>query len=257
MTHAVSQGQFLGALVDPACPVPEGLVSPRGTRDDKRFAVYRNNVHVSLVAALAARFPVTRQLVGETFFSGMARLYVTDHKPKSPVLLTYGDEFPAFIQSFPPAARVAYLADMARLEAAWTQSYHAADSAILPAGALAALAPETLGDLRLALAPATRAIASAWPIGSIWSAHQVQPFVAPTVSGPEEIVLTRPDADVRLTVVPRGTVQFLAGLESGQALAEAADTAIGQFPNFDPGAALVGLITIGAFASLEQEADHA
>ena len=51
----------------------------------------------------ARRFPAVERLVGEEFFAGMAREFVMAHPPRSPLLLTYGDEFPDFIAAFEPA----------------------------------------------------------------------------------------------------------------------------------------------------------
>ena len=248
-----TQNQFTQALTDPARPVPAGLVSPRGTVDSKRFAVYRNNVHVSLVGALAARFPVTRQLVGEEFFAGMARLYVGQTKPKGPVLLHYGDGFPDFVAQFPPAAGLPYLPDLARLEAAWTDTYNAADAEILTPGDLTAIAGDALAALDLRLAPATRLVRSGYPIGSLWSAHQTTPVSIPALSGSECVLLTRPVADVRLTIIPPAAFAFLAAIGQGRTLGQAAEVVLTDFPDFDPGTALVGLAGLGAFAALKKE----
>jgi hypothetical protein len=252
-----AEDQFVAALTNPALPVPQGLVSPRGTTDQRRFAVYRNNVHVSLVGALAARFPVTRLVVGEDFFTGMARLYVGLHKPLSPVMLHYGDGFPAFIADFPPADGLPFLPDLARLELAWSEAYHAAEGAVLSPAELARIAPETLGCLVLVPAPSTRLVTSAYPVGSIWSAHQRTPFTPPEASGAEHILLTRPGAEVRLTLLPPTAARFLDTILAGADLTEASEAVLATHPHFDPGSALVGLAGLGAFAALQQEPHHA
>ncbi|MHA6298607.1 HvfC/BufC family peptide modification chaperone [Devosia sp. CAU 1758] len=251
-----SQDHFTSALTDPSRPVPAGLLSPRGTSDTRRFAVYRNNVHVGLLGAIAARFPVIRLVVGADFFSGMARLYVGDNKPSSPVLLHYGDSFPQFIATFAPASGLPFLPDLARLEAMWTEAYNAFDTAVLTPADLGAMAPDSLGNLRLRLAPPTRLVSSAFPVGSIWSAHQVTPFVPPVNTGPERVLLTRPQADMRLTIVPPAAALLLSALAMGHALGTAAETVLATHPDFDPGSALVGLAGLGAFATPQQEPHH-
>ena len=75
MSHAVTEAAFAAALLDPALPSPGGLTTARGVPDEKRFAVYRNNVAVGLRKALATRFRVVERLVGEEFFALMARAY--------------------------------------------------------------------------------------------------------------------------------------------------------------------------------------
>ena len=133
------QAAFSAALLDPARPVPADVVGIGGTADRKRFAVYRNNVMVGLLDALQARFPVTARLVGEEFFRAMARVYAAARQPRTPLLMHYGDDFPDFIAGFEPAASVPYLADVARVECAWSQAYHAPEASALTVDALAGL----------------------------------------------------------------------------------------------------------------------
>ena len=243
------QDLFISALLDPSRPVPSGLVSPRGTADTKRFAVYRNNVHVSLVGALAARFPATRQMVGEEFFTGMARVYVGETKPKGPVLLHYGDSFPEFIAQFAPASGLPYLPDLARLEAAWTETYNAADAPVLAPAQLSEVSAGRPEALRLTLLPPTRVVRSRFPIGSLWSAHQTSAVEIPALSGSECVLLTRPEAQVRLTIIPPAAYAFITELGKGQDLAAAAGTVLARYSDFDPGSALVGLVSLGAFSA--------
>src|ERR1700730_7470011 len=91
------QRSFTQALLDPSARGPSAIRGATHHESERRFAVHRNNVTVSLVAALAARFPVVQHLVGEEFFRAMARAYVRREPPRSPVLLHYGATFSAFI----------------------------------------------------------------------------------------------------------------------------------------------------------------
>jgi hypothetical protein len=140
---------FADALLDPETGVPPGLTSWNGSDPAQRFAVHRNNVVVSLIDALADTYPVVQQLVGEEFFRAMARVFALAHPPLSPVMALYGEGFAEFIASFPPAASLPYLADMARLEYLYVQVYHAADDA-----------------------PAMRVLHSSYAVASLWAAHQ-------------------------------------------------------------------------------------
>ena len=91
------QKEFAGALLDPAAAVPMGIIGPDGLPTSRRFAVYRNNVVISLIEALQANFPAIRRLVGEEFFHGMAREFIIREPPSSPILLEYGAGFPDFV----------------------------------------------------------------------------------------------------------------------------------------------------------------
>src|ERR1700730_4163511 len=109
------ESNFARALCDRELPVPPGVVAHNSERPQERFAVYRNNVMVSLTGALEARFSATRKIVGEEFFKAAARQFVAAHPPRSPIMMFYGDAFPSFLTGFEPAWRVPYIADVARL----------------------------------------------------------------------------------------------------------------------------------------------
>src|SRR5260370_39578206 len=127
---------FADALLDAEHPIPCGITAHNAAIPTRRFAVYRNNEVAGLVKALLNKFPVVEKIVGEEFFAAMARAFVVERPPRSPVLAIYGDGFATFIAAFDPARELAYLADVARLEAARTRPYHAADGTAVDAGQL-------------------------------------------------------------------------------------------------------------------------
>ena len=120
-----AQNEFAMALVDRSRPVPEETTSWTAPRPLKRFNVYRGNVAGALGEALAVRYPVVRRLVGAEFFQAMAREYGLANPPHSPVLIHYGADFADFIAGFEPAKSVPYLSDVARLDSAHWEAYHA------------------------------------------------------------------------------------------------------------------------------------
>lgn len=247
-----SQDDFAQALLHAKRPLPAGITTARGQADASRFAVYRNNVFVGLTKALAQRFPVTERLVGAEFFTAMARLYAQDNKPASPLIIDYGDDFPDFIAGFEPAAELVYLADVARLEAAWTRAYHAADAPSLDLARLAAIPPEALPHVRLAAHPSAALIHSRHPVGSIWGAHQSETVPPVAAWGTEAVLVVRPDMDVKVHIVPTQDGIFAQALFAGAPLGEAAEAALAYEPAFDFGAALVGLHALGAFADIHE-----
>lgn len=253
MNHAAIEAEFAAALADPARPVPGWARSPRGDVDARRFAVYRNNVHVGLVGALRSKFPVTARLVGEDFFSAMARVFVGIEKPTSPLLAEYGAGFPDFIAGFEPARSVRYLPDMARLEIAWTEAYHAADAAALGVAALAARPQDDLLAIAFRPHPAARLVSSRYPVGSIWSANQAETVAPVSGKGPESVLVTRPDAEVTLRVIAEADAAFCGALLAGETIETAAAAAFETDPAFNLPEALVGLVGVGAFAAVIQK----
>lgn len=224
MPLKASQQEFARALLDPAAPVPVGVVDPEGRPAPKRFAVYRNNVTVSLVEALAVAFPVVEKIVGSEFFAALAREYVRVEPPASPLLMFYGSTFPGFLSQFDPVAHLTYLPDVASLEQMRRQAYHAADVPALAPDFLAAIAPEALGDLRVSLHPAAQLLRSDHPVLSIWEWNMADEHALDSalVENGEHVLVTRPDLDVEMRLLPPGGSNFLGALQAGQSLNEAA-----------------------------------
>ncbi len=240
---------FAQALSDPARPVPPQTKGREGRPDARRFAVYRNNVAAGLIGAIEARYPVARRLVGDAFFRAMAGAFVAAHRPRSPVLIHYGETFPDFVAGFEPAREIAYLPDVARLENAWVEAYHARDAPALTFDALGAVDPDALGVLRFSPHPAARLLRFAHPAASIWAAHQATGEPRPPEAWrAEEALVTRPEADVLVRILPPGGYEFAQALFAGATLAEAAENAVGE--GFDAGSHLIGLIEAGAYQSL-------
>ena len=256
MSRPEIHDEFAAALLDPQRPAPAGLATQDGASPPARFAVYRNNVIVGLVDALAARFPVTLRLVGDDFFRAMAREFARRHPPRDPVLWHYGTGLPAFIADFPPAASLPWLADVARVEIAWSEAWAAPDAEALPAAALQGAQPERLLTARATLHPATRLLRSDYPAGSLWTAHQAEGDpVTPDPWAPEDLLLTRPGAQVELRRLPPGAHAALSALAAGEALEAAFAAALDESPDADPGALLALLLDAGALASLGSPGD--
>lgn len=240
MSFEAEIADFARALVDPGLPPPQG--------DARRFGIYRNNVAVGLIGTLKARFPVTRRLVGDDFFRAMAGAFVAACKPRTAVLIYYGGDFPAFVRDFEPAREFRYLPEVAALESAWVEAYHAPEALPLAMSAIGEVAPEELQGLRFVLHPAARLLGFASPAASLWAAHQGESEPEPPASwGPEDVLVTRPHAEVLVRALPPGGYDFLAALRDGATLGHAAAplVAVGG----DPGTHLVGLIEAGAFSS--------
>lgn len=239
---------FASALTDAARRPPPGLSGAC----DRRFAVYRNNVAVGLIRALEARFPALANLVGEDFFRAMARDFTRSHPPHSPVLMAYGDELPAFIATFAPAREMPYLADVARVEAAISRAYHAADAARAGRGMFSRLSADQLAMLRIVLHPAVMVVRSEHPVGRIHAVARGWVPQAPIENWTAEAVLIdRPGFDVVVRPIPLGTAAFLNQLARGDGLEAAATGAAADDPDFDLPAALAEMIGSGLATRIE------
>jgi Putative DNA-binding domain len=243
---------FVAALLDPDQPTPTLVAGPGGKTAIRRFNVYRNNVTVSLIDALVAVFPATQRITGTEFFRAMARFHVRATPPRSPLLFEYGHDFPAFIERYEHARAMPWLADVARIERAWLDAYHAADAEPLAAAALAAVPPERLAHATFAPHPAMRVLRSPHPAVSIFAANRADgPVGRIDARGPEDTLVTRPRLEVAARRLPSGGAVFLTRLAAGEPLGVAAAAALAENAAFDLTANIAGMLDAGAFTAIE------
>jgi hypothetical protein len=179
----------------------------------------------------------------------MARAFVHGHKPRSPVMIAYGAEFPEFMEPYLAEAgagpSLAGLPDVARLENAWVEAYHAEDATVATVGELALLSPDSLPNTRIAFHPAARLLRFATPAASVWASAQNQDHpVALTEGQGEDALIARPDCDVHVRVLPPLAYDFALKMREGATLIEA--FTVLDDPAFDFGSHLVGLVESGA-----------
>ena len=242
---------FSSALIDPRSKTPAVVTGPPGKAAVKRYNVYRNNVTASLIDALAAIYPAVQRITGVEFFRAMARSHIRATPPTSPLLFEYGRDFPAFIETYEYARAMPWLADTARIERAWLDAYHAADVPALSPDVLAAVPSHRLGDLVFTTHPAARIVRSAYPAVAIFAMNRVEGPITPLRSSTaEDALITRPDMEVAVRLLPPGGAAFLKGLIDGGTLGAAAATAFAETPSFDLAANIAGMIEAGVFTAI-------
>jgi Putative DNA-binding domain len=244
---------FAPGLTNPATTAPEDVVAARGKGVVKRYNVYRNNVTVSLIDALAAIYPAVQRITGVEFFRAMARSHVRATPPDSQLLFEYGRDFPSFIESYEYARDMPWLADTARIERAWLDAYHAADAATLKAETLVSVDPSSLAQVRFVPHPAARIVRSRYPAVAIFAMNRTDSPVSPLFSSDaEDALVTRPDEDVIVSRLPAGGAAFLIALIEGEPLGAAAEAAFEETDSFDLPANLAAMISAGVFTGVQQ-----
>jgi hypothetical protein len=215
------QRAFAAALHDGA----EGAIADRvraaGAPVQARIGQYVRNMGANRHDALAAAYPVVRRLVGDAFFAGMARRYGAEHPSRSGDLHLFGDALDRFIAAYAPARGLAYLADVARLEWACHECFHAADVQF-DASALAWVPARRRHELRLRLHPAVRLLESPHPIVAIWEGNQPGNDGTPArAAGPDRALVWRDRLEVRVRCLERAEWELLRSLARGATLEDA------------------------------------
>jgi hypothetical protein len=241
------QTAFAEALTGDAAALAPWLAEP-----EPRLAVYRNTVAKGCADAVAAQFPTVLAGVGEAWLRDAARVFARAHPPMSASLADYGEAFPAWLASFPPAADLPWLPGLARIDWAWRGALFAPDLAPLAAEALAALSPDDFEGVVAELHPAARLLWFDDATPALWQALQAEapPAEIELTPEPQGLLITRPGFEVRTLRLGAGGHAFLAACGAGRSLAAAGEAALGAEPGLALAELFSHLIGAGAFGRL-------
>ncbi|MGJ8529749.1 HvfC/BufC family peptide modification chaperone [Maritalea sp.] len=247
-----SQTEFASSLFNAEAPLPAGIVNPDGIAAPKRFSVYKNNVIVSYLEALAAAYPACKNLVGEEFFNAIGHTYLSEVPPDSQLMILFGKGFAEFLLEYPPAQQIPFLPDIARLERAWRLAYHSADTYPITPEKLAVLPQDQLGEATIEFLPSFAIVASNFPVFSIWdAASNMQPLddVDPTQS--QAAIIVRPEIDVLVHLLPAQFIEPINALKSGKTIGESAEIGLNNDDSFDFSGLFTLLIQTGSIAEIK------
>ncbi len=241
------QAEFAAALFDER---PEMAARVRAGRFPaaQHLQVYRNNVVESLTGALRAVYPVVEKLVGDGFFRYAVHEYLRAHRPRSGNLHDFGDAFAGFLAGFAPVAGLSYLPDVARLEWAWHQAFHAADAPAFDLARLGAVPAERHETLRFVLHPSAQLLASVFPVVRIFEINQ-EGYGGDTsvdlAEGGVRALVIRRELTVYVEPLAAGEAELLTALAGQQPLGAAVSAALAVQPEFDLTDTLAGHLRRG------------
>ncbi len=181
--------------------IPAGGLDQLVTGDDRmsaveRVEVYANGYFYRILEVLKEDYPATLAVVGADNFHNLATGYLIDYPPTQPSIHFAGENLAAYLASHPLQERWPFLADLARLERAALESFHATDAPVLDGDTMRTVAPAAWPSLTIRLHPATRLVDSEWRVDTVLRA--VEEGATPPVPDREEVsvVVWRRDARV-------------------------------------------------------------
>lgn len=193
---------------------------------------HANTISHARIVALEETFPLTRQHLGDAAFNALARDFVESAAAKACDANRIGFAFPDCLSD--PAT-----SELAQIEWAWLESYHAAEAVPLTLGDLAALEEAALLALTVAPHPSARIVEISVPMSS--AMHEL------AGQRPAAMLCIRPDAEVRL--IPLDAVQlavFAASTQKSASLGNLLASAIEQSGEKAPLEPILHLIGAGA-----------
>lgn len=193
---------------------------------------HANTINHARLTALEDSFPLTRLQLGDAQFNKLARSYVETDQAKSCDTNRIGRHFPCHISD--PIS-----AELAKIEWAQLEAYHAQEATSVALSALANLDEPSLLAFGISPHPAARLVPLAHPIAAALDELAGQM--------PAAILVVRPDAEVRL--VPLDALEaavFCAAQKKAATIGNLLACAAEQAAEADPLRPVMTLIGAGA-----------
>jgi hypothetical protein len=202
---------------------------------------HANTINHARLVALEETFPLTRQALGDEPFNQLSRSYVETPEARACDANTIGQPFPDFLQA---TINDQAIVELANIERAWLESYHATETVPLSLTDLTKLGEAALLALPVALHPSARLVLTSHPLAApLGELAGLQSYA---------ILTLRPEAEVRL--LPFGEIEtaiFYAAQQKDATLGNLLSSAIEQASDTDPSGPVMQLIGAGALVMRE------
>lgn len=231
--------RWMKARILPAGPAARGAGRPGGRADDgdaavvlspqrgtpglERLDVYAGGYRARMREALAEVYEAVRHLVGEAAFARLAEAYAARHPSHDYNLTLAGRHLAEFLRDDGLTASLPFLPDLARLEWAVCEAFHATEQPRLHASRCAAWTPETWAQATLTFQPSIHVVRSAWPILDLWEARARprETINIGVVDRPQDVLVHRREWRVVCEPLEPAHAHLLAALLAGHTLGAA------------------------------------
>jgi hypothetical protein len=193
-----------------------------------RMSVYAEAFSARIKDAMLECYPAIRAGLGQERFEALAWDYQRFVRPRSYDLGHAPYALPEFLETHPALEEFPMLADLARLERALSESFHADSHESLKKGDLSKWMRQNAASIFLVLQPHFRWLSSRWPLLRLWKDHNsarndgLDLKAYESLSKPQAFFIYRASG-FQLRLMPLEPLQgpFLQSLIEGRNLGEA------------------------------------
>ena len=226
-----------------------------GGRDPgARLSIHRRHYEASLSRALLDKFPAIVWLTGERFATAAAQAFVRAHPPAAPCIAEYGADYPDFLASRPGADRLPYLRAFAGLERHVGQVSIAVDHPPLAIERLASIDVSELPDHCLTLQSGLRYCTADWPVDDLIKQYLGGAVPERYAFDPAQVRLEIRGARGEFSIKRLAEAEFVfrSAIAGRSTIGSAAERALDSDTTFDPGQALLRLVSAGLVIAIDK-----
>ncbi len=220
---------------------PPGLFAGSDDRALLGLKAHANTINHARLVALEETFPRTLARLGLDRFNAMSREFVDQPQSRTRNLMALGTDFPSFLVAQECNVQTV---DLARIEWAWLESYHAADARALALPDLSSWDEAQLLAMPLVMHPAVRSIQTT---GSL--AGEMSELAANGAPINATVLITRPEAVVRMQALEPHSAAILAILQKSDRMRNLLSAAIETCGEAKALPSVFALIEAGVLAS--------
>ncbi|HEY2523937.1 MAG TPA: DNA-binding domain-containing protein [Candidatus Binataceae bacterium] len=130
----------------------------------ERLEIYANAYFYRILDCLKEDFPATLATLGADNFHNLVTGYLIEYPPTEPSISHAGRYLSEFLRNHPFTERWPFIADLARLERALIEVFHAPDAEPLGAPTIRSVAPEDWPGLEMRAHPALAIVNCEWRV---------------------------------------------------------------------------------------------
>lgn len=161
------QNAFQNYLLTGHNTIGQSIVASEKVPVLTRLGIYKDAYQFRLVEALASNYPCLRAYLGFDEFQKMSMSYIKTHPSTFRSIRWFGETLPLFLKQSKDD-EIFCLAELAELEWKMTMAFDAADKHVFRIEQMAAIAPESWGDMVMVPQPSLQRMDFYWNVFSIW-----------------------------------------------------------------------------------------
>lgn len=177
--------------------------------------IYHNNFYIGLTDCLQKIYTTIHQLIGDECFIWLAKQYIDLYQPLSGDIHEYGSNFAQFLAHNSDNKAFPYLVEVAQLDWAYHQIFHAEDCVVFDLHQLKNVGPEQYNEIKFKLNPTAKLFSFNFPIFHIWQICQNENKSNERVyltEGGEKIIIFKCHFDIFINTLSQGEYEFINAL---------------------------------------------
>lgn len=233
------QARFIAVLQQGPTAFPDGLFAGEPTRALLGLKAHANTISHARLIALEQTYPRTLESIGLASFNALSRAFIDQPAVRSRKLMGIGEGFADHLEQ---CATSSLAVDLARVEWAWLESYHAAEAPALQIADLAQYDEAGLLASPVILHPATRIVAVTSAVSDLL------PELAGSDAAATAMLVTRPEEAVRLLPLDAARAGIAESAKDSADMGNLLQAAIETLGEAEALPAVFALIEAGALA---------